>query len=325
MNTATGQFNDLKDQVCGNGPFPPPTISPSLSETPPQHRMRMQITPPATHVSLDLHTTFATNASTDRGSPRHRGARPTQSTTTGRAHIATPVTSQRPMPASARAQDRPHALSCPPFTTQPHATIVVHPEATDTLISRPTLFPMPYSEELRTALAATTRRRSEPPPLEFSKSPYRCIPLPDIVDGPVILNPVIAYADGRTPQNELNVSPGRPGDVRRSHHVCAPATNPSVGSATILLPNGRGIVIHASLRNHSVVTVGDVIDALDTMLLGKPARELSIPVEAMYSEFRESCGCLSRGTALHSLRSRYGRAGLARSEEAFDVWDLRIG
>jgi hypothetical protein len=172
---------------------------------------------------------------------------------------------------------------------------------------------------------ATKQRWSDPPPLDFSKSPYSCVPLPDTTPGPATLNPILTYSDWRTVQNELNVSQRWPVDVRHRDHICAPATNPSLGSATILLPNSQGVTVHASHNSHGVVTVCDVLDALDTLLLGRPSRELSLSVEATYSRSEESCACLSETTALHSLRSRYRRAGLISNDEGFDVWDLRVG
>jgi len=68
-----------------------------------------------------------------------------------------------------------------------------------------------------------------------------------------------------------------------------------------------------------------VLDALDMLLLGKPSRELSLPVEVMYGSLERSCSCLSGNTALHSLRNRYEWAGLMKNEEGFDIWDLRVG
>lgn len=170
----------------------------------------------------------------------------------------------------------------------------------------------------------TIQRGSEPPPLNFSKSPYRCIPLPQMTPAPATLNPILAYTDRRTAQNEQNASQRRSVDVHR-RHICEPATNPSVGSATILLPDGNGITVHASHKGRSFVTVGDVLDALDTMLLGKPSRELLIPVEGMCGGLARSCSCLSGTTALHSLRNQYERAGLMSNEEGFDIWDLWVG
>jgi hypothetical protein len=227
------------------------------------------------------------------------------------------------MAASARTRDWPHAQSYPPAPGQPRATLD-HPGAVeDTQTPRPT-FPTPYSQMFHAAPATTAQRWSEPPPLDFSKPPHRCVPLPQTIPGPATLNPILAYTDQRTAQDELNVSQRRSVDVHQ-HHICAPATNPSVGSATILLPNGRGITVHAWHRGHSFVTVGDMLDALDTMLLGKLSRELSFPVEVMYGGPERSCPCLGATTALHSLRRQYERAGLTRSEEGFDIWDLRIG
>jgi hypothetical protein len=167
----------------------------------------------------------------------------------------------------------------------------------------------------------TIQRGSKPPPLNFSKSPYGCIPLPQTTPAPTTLNPILAYTDRRTAQN---VSQRRSVDVHR-HHICTPATNPSVGSATILLPDGRGITVHASHKGRSFVTVGDMLDALDTMLLGKPSREFLIPVGAMCGGLARSCSCLSGTTALHSLRNQYERAGLMSNEEGFDIWDLWVG
>lgn len=261
--------------------------------------------------------TLATSISTSHESPRHRARR----IMAGGAYIATPVPSQTPLLMSAGARNLPHAQTCSSLPAQPHA----HLGAPDTWTLRQMPLPIPHSERLHTASATTMRRWSEPPPLNFSKSPYRCIPLPDTGHGPVIFNPVLAYSHCQTVHEELNISQGCPVEVRRRHHVCGPATNPSVGFATILLPNGRGITIHGSLKSHGVITVGDVLDALDTLLLGKPSRELSLPVEATDGDLNESCACLSGATALHCLRSRYEWAGLTWSEEGFDVWDLRIG
>jgi hypothetical protein len=286
--------------------------------------MRIQTTPSTTPPPPYIHTFFTPDAAMDPRSTRHRGAQPTQTTTAGWNYIATPTTSQRPVPASTRARERPDTRFCPPFPAQ-SLTTLLRPGAANTRAHPPT-FPIPYSQVLHRVPAATTmQRRSEPPPLDFSKSPYRCIPLPDTEHGPVILNPILAYSDLRTASN---ISQRPPVDVHHHHHhhICAPATNPSIGSATILLQNGRGITIHASLRSHSFVTVGDMLDALDTLLFGKPSRELSLPVEGTtYGDVGEPCACLSGSTALHSLRSRYERAGLTRNEEGFDVWDLRIG
>jgi hypothetical protein len=93
----------------------------------------------------------------------------------------------------------------------------------------------------------------------------------------------------------------------------------------ILLPDGSGITIHASHKGHSFVMVGDVLDALDTMLLGKLSRELLIPVGGMCSGLARSCSCLSGTTTLHSLHNQYEQAGLMSNEEGFDIWDLWVG
>jgi hypothetical protein len=85
------------------------------------------------------------------------------------------------------------------------------------------------------------------------------------------------------------------------------------------------ITIHASLEGQGFVTVGDVLDALDRKYLGNPSKELSVPTGGTYDDSRKSCPCLSRTTALHALRERYGYAGLARNVRGFDIWDLRIG
>jgi hypothetical protein len=94
---------------------------------------------------------------------------------------------------------------------------------------------------------------------------------------------------------------------------------------TILLPNDRVVTVHASLEGQGFVTIGDVLNALDTRFLGKPSKELSFPMERTYDELEELCPCLSGTTALHALRSRHEWAGLMRNEEGFDIWDLRIG
>jgi hypothetical protein len=272
--------------------------------------MRLPTTPPRNPPPQHLHT----DPSNSRGSQQHR-ATPTMSTTGGAAYIVTP---QGPIPASARARDRAHA-QFQRFHEQRRAILDVHPGVADTQAAHPTFPPISYSQGFHAAPAAKTIQRwPEPPPLDFNKSLYRCVQLPDITPRPTTLNTILAYSNRRTAQNELNVSQTWSVDVKHHSHICAPATNPSVGSVTIMLPNGRGITVHASLRGHSFVTVGDVLDDLDTMLLEKPSREL-------YGGPAGSCSCLSGTTALHSLRNQYEWAGLTRSEEGYDIWDLRIG
>ena len=226
--------------------------------------------------------------------------------------------------AASEACDPPYTQRSPPVPGHSHATADVHRGVSDSQTVRSVFPSIPYPEFRAAPTDTTIQRCTDPPPLNFSKSPYCCIPLPKTSPGPATLNPILAYTDCRTAQNESNVSQRRSVDVYR-HHICAPATTPSVGSATLLLPDGTGITVHASHRGHSFVTVGDVLDGLDMLLLGKPSRELSLPVEEIYGSLAGSCPCLSGTTALHSLRSRYERAGLVRSEEGFDIWDLRIG
>jgi hypothetical protein len=152
----------------------------------------------------------------------------------------------------------------------------------------------------------------QPPPLDFKKSPYRCIPLPNVARGPVNISSILAYTDGRRAYNGRDDFQGQ--SVNDDHYMDAPATNPTLGSITILLPNSRGVTVHASLKKHSFVTVGDVLDALDKVL----------PMEAAYGHGGRSCDRLS-GTKLRSLRCRYKRAGMTRSAEGFDVWDFLVG
>lgn len=92
-----------------------------------------------------------------------------------------------------------------------------------------------------------------------------------------------------------------------------------------MLPNGRGITVHASYKGHDFVTVGDVLDALDMMLLEKPSRELSSPVAGSHDAVEGTCRSLGVSTVLHVLRSQHVRAGLTRSDEGLDIWELRVG
>jgi hypothetical protein len=281
--------------------------------------MKISGSPPTATPPQYLYPTFTTDSSAGHRSPRHQGVRPTNSTPAGMGYIVIPAPSQR-QPASARARDRPDVASCSRLPAQPHRTPVVRRGTAETQTPRRASFPISHPHTIYAAPAPATKQRwSDPPPLDFSKSPYSCVPLPEIAPGPVTLNPILAYSDWRTLQKELNVAQRWLVDVRHCDHICAPATNPSLGSATILLPDGRGVTVHGSHDNHDVITVGDVLEALDTLLLGKPSRELSL------SGSEESCACLSETTALHSLRSRYRRAGLISNDQGFDVWDLRIG
>ena len=288
--------------------------------------MRIQNTPPTSPFSSNLYPDLIIGVSNRHRPPQDRGARSTDSTAST-SYTAGQRTSHRSVEAldSVGACDRSCAQVCPPVPVQSNATASVHRGVADTQADR-LIFPStPYPQEFHASSAnMTIQWGSEPPPLNFSKSPYRCIPLPQMTPGPATLNPILAYTDHRTAQNGLNDSQRRSVDVHR-HHICAPATNPSVGSVTILLPDRSGITVHASHKGHSFVTVGDVLDALDTMLLGKPSRELSLPVGAMYGGLARSCPCLSGTTALHSLRNQYERAGLMRNEEGFDIWDLWVG
>jgi hypothetical protein len=262
----------------------------------------------------------------DKGSNRsrsqqYRESRPSQSTTAGPSYIYTPMISQAPIQASARPRDHGPASS-QLFSEQRHTTPHhAHQGAPGIQTIRPTFSPASYSQQFHAAPIATTRRRSlQPPPLNFNQAPHHSIPLPDMIQRPVTLNPILAYSDRRTAHNELNVSQRQAIDDQYGGHICAPATNPSVGFITIMLPNGRGITVHASLRHRSFVTVGDVLDELDVMLFGKPPRE-----EAAYGGWAGPCSCIRRTNAIHSLRKQYEWAGLVRAEEGFDVWDLRIG
>jgi hypothetical protein len=229
---------------------------------------------------------------------------------------------QNPTPPSMGPQHQPHSRSCPPFPVQPDTTHVGHRGANGIQIQthRPLSIPIPYSRTPQTPPAATTVQWwSEPPPLQLSKSPYCRVPLPEMTRGPVKLNPILAYSYSR----ELNVTQRRAVDVRHHRHICTPATNPSLGTLTVLLPNGQGIItVHAPPSGHSFVTVGDVLNALDTAFLGRSSTEVSPIVEGMDGD---QCACQNETTALRALRSRYERAGLMRNEEGFDIWDLRIG
>jgi hypothetical protein len=277
--------------------------------------MRTPVTPPTPQTPQYLQTTFATDATPSHGGAYHHATRPTHPTL---SHASLPGMSRRPTPPSARPRHQPHTQSLPALPMQLHTTF--HPASADTQPPRPTTFSTPHSPALHLAFnAMTIQQWSGPPPLDFSRPSYRCIPLPEMTHGPVMLEPMLAYSSGYPAQNELDVSEGL--GQHHHDHICAPATKPSLGSMTILLPtrNGRGIAIHASLRNHAFVTIGDVLEAIDTLFLGKPSEQLSSPVEG------RSCLCSSRTTTLHTLRSRYEWAGLTRNEEGFDVWDLRIG
>jgi hypothetical protein len=200
-----------------------------------------------------------------------------------------------PTVPSTEPQHQPHSRSCPPFPVQPGTTHVDHRAATT----------MPW--------------RSEPPPLQFSKSPYCRIPLPAMAHGPVSLDPILAYSSERSVASELNTSQGQPVDVLHRRHICSPATNPSLESLTVVLPNDQGVItIHASFDSHSFVTVGDVLGALNAAFLRGSSTEAPPLVEGIH------CAC-KNGTALQALRSHYKRAGLMKTEEGFDIWDLRIG
>jgi hypothetical protein len=280
--------------------------------------MTLPTTPPNNPPPQHLYADLSLDPSNGHGSQLHRAACPTQSTTASAAYILSPVTSQGPMPASVRARDRRYT-QFQPFRREGNAILDVHPGAIDTQAAQPTFPLIPYSQAFHATPATTTIQRwADPPPLDFNKSPYRCIPLPDIAPRPATLDTNLAYSNRRTTQNELNVSQRWSVDVQNRDHICAPATNPGVGSITIMLPNGRGMTIHASLRGRSFVTVGDVLDALDRIFLGKPSRELNGGPAGQ-------CSCLSGTTALHALRNQYKRACLTRSEEGYDIWDLRIG
>ena len=278
--------------------------------------MRILSTPPTSPYPLtpfpDIHE-----------SPRHRGARPTtHSITVGEGYTAATLRSQRPIRASVSVGDHSTLRYRQLISAQSHATFV-YPASDGARTSSSTLSPIQHSPEVSAAPATMTMQwQLEPPPLDFKKSPYCCIPLPDVAHGPVNISPILAYNDGCRAYNERDVFQGQ--SVNDDHYMCAPATNPSLGSITILLPNSRGVTVHASLKKHSFVTVGDVLEALDTVLLGKPSRELSLPREATYGH-GGSLYASSSGTALRSLRSRYERAGMTRSPEGFDVWDLRVG
>ncbi|KAF8221241.1 hypothetical protein L208DRAFT_1462450 [Tricholoma matsutake] len=238
---------------------------------------------------------------------------------TNAAYI-TPLTPQASTSMSAR--DGPYALSRP----FPALTHDEDPGAANTQEARPTFTPTPYLQASHLSPAATTvQLESGPPPLNFSRSLYRRIPLPDITSGPSTIHPILAYSKWSTAQNEQSVSPGRPVNVRQRHHICTPATNPSVGTITILLPNGQGITVQACHMGHSFVTVGDVLHALDILFLREPSSEPLLPIEAPYSGSGGWCPCQSGTTAVHLLRDRYEWAGLTRSEEGFDIWDLQIG
>ena len=276
-------------------------------------------------------TSFPTDIdiSHPRGSSRHIGILPTHSTVAD-VHVGTHITPQRPSPVSTRDHGRPHTQS-KPLLDQSHTKLGV--DTLNTYRSQTVSSswnPSGYSQTAHTSGNMTTRRCVEgseaPPPLDYKKSPYCCVPLPSITYGPdiPIIDPFLAYPDWRCPQNGQNVSQGQSIDTHH-YHRCAPATSPRVESATILLPCGRGITVHASYNGSGFVTVGNVLDALDTMLLGKPSREFFPPVEGSYGDLEESCRSMAERTALDSLRSHYVRAGLTRSQEGFDIWDLRIG
>ena len=233
------------------------------------------------------------------------------------SYTAFPGTSRRPKQSSERPRYHPHSQSCPPFPTQLHMTFC--PGGADTPPPRPVSASIPYSQALNDT---TTQQWSVPPPLDFSKSPYRCVPLPDVTDGPVMLNPMLAYSTAFHMQNGPDIFQGKQVNAR---HICAPATNPRLGSITILLPDDQTITVHASFESQGFVTICDVLDALDTKYFGKSSKELSIPARGAYDDQGKPCPCLSQTTALHSLRNQYGWAGLMRNVRGFDIWDLRIG
>lgn len=297
------------------------------SQPQPQPRSTMRL-PSNHHLARQQPTSFPTDTSSGGagGASQYQGMYPRPAHSTRGAYVVTHVAPQRSMPKSTRAQSHrhPHALSRV-FHGQSYPTPGDGVGAFDDYIATADS-PAPPSTYTHSEIAHPTAISmtwmgvpEAPPPLDHNKSPYGCIPLPNITPGLGIptLNPILAYAPPHSPEDAQTISQGH------RYHMCAPATNPKLGSATILLPDGRGMTVQASLKGHDFVTVGDVLDALDTILLGRPTRELSLP--GKNSCMGGSCWCFGGRTALGSLRSQYACAGLTRSEEGLDIWELRIG
>ena len=246
------------------------------------------------------------------------------------------------------AQSRPYVPPRASYTQLGVAKFDVHRATTDTLAPSSTYTCPPFRETLHSTSASTSPSNLEvwsgrctctadaPPPLDFAKSPYSCIPLPPIsppLSPPPApprrqrmptLNPILAYSHSSysaqtTPQLQF-----------ASHHynIDVPATDPKLGSITILLSDGSGLTVHAA-QGRGFVTVGDVLDAVDKMFLGnRSLRPLGI--EGSYDAWdRGRCGCFcvfggSRGSVLDELRMRYVPAGLVW-QSGVDCWELRVG
>lgn len=274
-----------------------PTILTSIQ---PQTTMRVPLSPPTYD---DPQTTFTAGFSSYENIHGHEPRLPMS--IDAFPDIPFPVTR-----SPTRLRHQPHSQSLPSFP--PYLPTSFHEGSIDAQPQppRPSSIPIPFSPLSHAAPVAATRERWSPPPLNIKKAPFRCVPLPEMVRGPVTLDYTLAYSSGHPAENASK----REVDARRRHHhqhSCAPATNPCLSSMTILLSDGRVRTIHASHK--SFVTVGDVLDALDEIFLRK------LPKGA------GSCSCLSLDTALHSFRKNHRRAGLTKNTGGSDIWDLQIG
>lgn len=184
------------------------------------------------------------DVSSGSGESRYLGIPPTR-LTADRVYVTTHSTPQRSM-----REAMSNVLSGQSHTLLALDAVDVYRAAANGQTA-PSSYPrIPYSESVHETPSATLTLRSVdplevPPPLDYKKSPYCCVPLPSIMPGPdiPILDPILAYSDWRRGIDSQIQSI----DAYR-YHTCAPATNPRVESATILLPGGQGITVHASFQ-----------------------------------------------------------------------------
>ncbi|TFK39184.1 hypothetical protein BDQ12DRAFT_72470, partial [Crucibulum laeve] len=115
--------------------------------------------------------------------------------------------------------------------------------------------------------------QSSPPPLIHHLSPYGCISLPRMVEGPIELNTTLSSAFAMLGYDiTMPPSTAECRDPIRAHGpwLYEPATYPHMRSLTIRSEIlAKPIVVHASSLNYNAVTVWDVLVAIYHALRGE--------------------------------------------------------
>jgi len=168
-----------------------------------------------------------------------------------------------------------------------------------------------------------------PPGASYAVEP----PFPPQVPAPAgqHLHPRLQYS---RPQAAQAARPQQPAALGGAHR-CQPATMPTSPYFTIIIKNcgitRARIPVYASPVNQNIVTVGDVLAAVDSEMIGlEKIWEGNDPYGAAGpnnsgQQDEEPCLCLCTITPIDYIREVYGKAGFVSSDdEGPYVWEWRV-